>query len=142
MKKLLFALFLLVSPALAQNAVQTSPQNTLVCPSTTNNNTNTPGTCNNPSSTITVTNTFQSVFASAWNRNVGNGSRRNCLVQNNSLTGNNMWVYIGPILNATKGSAFQIVPTGTFNCANAVSVVADQISITGTAGDAFTAVQE
>ena len=83
-------------PAHAQNLQVASP--------------NVPG-----SSTISVTNTFQSVLVAA------NGSRFGCSIQNQGTA--TMYVFAGPIANATKATSKQLAPpsTGTitpsvFNC--------------------------
>lgn len=121
------AMLTLCAPAKAQSPVLTFPGASEVCPGGVSAN------CHNSSSTITVTNTFQSLFA----RNA-NGQRRDCLVQNNGT--NQMLVYVGPIAGATAGKSF-VLDSGTwFACRGTDLTVQDQISITGTSGDAFTAI--
>jgi hypothetical protein len=95
-------------------------------------------TSTNLSSTISVTNTFQSIQASTAGRN-------GCLIQNNSQA-NEMWVFFGPIGSATKATAFGLppgtatTPGGSIACAvGGLGVLTDQVSITGTATDTFTA---
>lgn len=97
-----------------------------------------PLTSTNLSGTISVTNTFQSIQASTAGRN-------GCLIQNNS-TANEMWVYFGAIGGATKGKSFGLppgtstAPGGSISCSvGGLGVLTDQVSITGTATDAFTA---
>ena len=95
-----------------------------------------PVTSTNVSTTITVTNTFQSLQAAST-------TRKGCLIQNGGS--NNMWVFFGPIASATKALSFLIVPVGnagdnSISCATGTGgVLGDQVSITGTSGDAFTA---
>lgn len=99
------------------------------------------------SGSISVTSTFQSVFAAVGAPGIGVTARQGCAIQN---TGSNtMYVYIGAIANATKATSFQLVPPatgvqgGSFNCATGGGgVVQDQISITGTASDTFTATRQ
>ena len=88
----------------------------------------------NSSSTITVTNTFQSVF-------IANPNRVSCTIQNNGT--HNMWVYYGPIVNATENNSVVLAAGQSCGCnpPNGV-VLQDQISITGTASDAFFAAQQ
>ena len=101
----------------------------------------------NASSTITITNTFQSVFAanSTTFPNTATG-RSSCTIQNNGA--NTMWVYFGPIASATKGASFALsagtssVAGQSVNCSVGGVVLQDQVSITGTSGDAFYAAQQ
>jgi len=87
----------------------------------------------NASGTITVTDTFQSVFAA-------NPTRTGCKVQNNGAAA--MYVYSGPIASATKDSSYQIVAAqSSFDCAIGFGVQTDQISITGTSTQKFYANQ-
>jgi hypothetical protein len=133
LKVLVLGLGLSPSLALAQQPVQTLPSP----PSSVHND-----------GTITVTNTFQSVFAqSGQSANPSTRPRQGCLIQN---TGSNpMWVFAGPIASATKNTSFQLVPVGTgvqggsFSCSTgAGGAIQDQISITGTSGDTFAATQQ
>jgi hypothetical protein len=116
--------FVLAAPALAQQPVLTNPSSASTL---------------NASGTIAVTNTFQSVFAAA----APLGSRQGCLVQNTGT--HTMNVYFGPVANATLTNSFQIVPIGSsgpnsISCSTgAGGVVQDQVSITGTATETFTA---
>lgn len=84
----------------------------------------------NASGAIAVTDTFQSVFVA--------GSRANCFVQNNSASGK-MYVFFGPIANATKEKSIALAAGAVWQCSNAGVVSIDQVSITGTALDKFTA---
>lgn len=98
----------------------------------------------NVSSTITSTNTFQLVFATAVNTFapvVGNaGPRKGCSIQNNGT--NSMWVSEGKtIATATKATSWVIVAGGLFNCNFNNVVLTGEIDITGTSGDAFYASQ-
>lgn len=86
-------------------------------------------TSSNLSGTIAVSNTFQSIQASTAGRN-------GCLLQNNGT--NPMWVFFGALGSATKGASFVLAAGASLTCAvGGLGVVTDQISITGTAGDAF-----
>lgn len=113
MKKLVLLLCLLASPALAQGVGRSST---------------------NLSGTIAVSNTFQSIQAS-------NSTRQGCLIQNQSTT-DQMWVFFGPIANATKGKSFILDSTHGLQIGcptGANGVLSDQVSITGTSSDAYTA---
>jgi hypothetical protein len=84
--------------------------------------------------TIAVTNTFQSI-------QLANSGRDGCLIQNQSLT-DTMWVYFGPIASATKGGSFMLDTTHGLQISCSVggtSALRPQVSITGTATDAFAA---
>lgn len=122
MKKLLLALVLLTSPAWGQSAVTTYP----VGVATTN-----------ASSSITLTGTYQQVFAQ-------NSNRRNCVIQNTGTHA--MWVFFGAIASATQATSWPLFPAsaagspgGFVSCANSGVVATDQVSITGTTADTFTA---
>lgn len=93
-------------------------------------------TSNNQSSTITVTNTFQSIFLASTT----NTGRSSCTVQNNGA--NSMWVFFGPIANATQGASIKLAAGQATYCNNGPVVLKDQVSITGTSGDAFFAAQQ
>lgn len=87
------------------------------------------------SSTIAVTDTFQSVMAA-------NTSRNGCVILNNST--HRQWVYNGT--TPTKAVAFPLEAAsaanaagGSFSCTIGTGVVSDQIWITGTAADTFVA---
>jgi hypothetical protein len=94
----------------------------------------------NASGTIASTNTFQSVFSSAYNRH-------GCLIQN---TGANFeYVFFGPIASATKAKSVALQPPtstsqgGSVGCGVGVGgTLSDQVSITGTAADTFFAQQQ
>ena len=87
----------------------------------------------NVSSTITTTNTFQSLFPVV----VGgiSAQRASCTIQNNGT--HTMYVFAGPIANATLANSVQVPAGQFFYCYTGVITISDQISITGTAGDAF-----
>lgn len=87
----------------------------------------------NASGTIGVTNTFQSL----WTQN---SVRVGCTVQNNDS--NAMWVYFGPIANATKANSVLLDPGQVLNCSNSGVSATDQVSITGTSTGAFFASQD
>lgn len=116
---------LLASWALAQSPVSTYPLGAATT---------------NVSTTITLTNNFQSVFAQS-------STRRSCVIQNTGV--NTMWVYFGAIAGATKAKSFPLAPAssagspgGFVSCNNGSTVVTDQVSITGTTGDTFTATSQ
>lgn len=89
----------------------------------------TPVTSGNLSSTIAVTNTFQSIQAKT-------SSRNGCLIENNGS--HTMWVFWGPIANATAATAFVLPAGNSVSCAvGGLAVLIDQVSITGTSTDAF-----
>lgn len=114
------------------------------------------------SSTIASTSTFQSVFnsvtpASGAPVNGSKGGRQSCLIQNNGV--NTMWVWYGAqngtggsggtCPSASKATSFTLIPPatnvqgGSFSCSNgAGAVIQDQICITGTTTETFTAKQE
>lgn len=88
----------------------------------------------NASSTIASTNVFQQVWPA-------NGGRKSCTIQNNST--HTMFLYLGPIVNATTTNSAQLLASGgSANCNVGPIVSSDQISITGTSGDAFYANQQ
>jgi hypothetical protein len=93
-----------------------------------------PLTSTNLSSTIAVTNTFQSIQVSTAGRN-------GCTVQNNDT--NTMWVFFGAIGGATKAKSIVLAAGQAVSCAvGGLGVLTDQISITGTStGVFFAAVQ-
>jgi len=93
-----------------------------------------PLTSTNLSGTIAVTNTFQSIQVSTAGRN-------GCLIQNQSTT-DPMWVYFGAIAGATKAKSFELDTSHglAISCSvGGLGVLTDQVSITGTGTDGFTA---
>lgn len=89
------------------------------------------------SSTIAVTNTFQSVFTAANNRN-------SCLVINTS--GHEQYVFFGPIASATIAKSVPLEAAtatahlgGYASCTVGGVSLTDQVSITGTSGDTYVA---
>lgn len=93
----------------------------------------TPRDLTNSSSTIAVTNTFQTIFAA-------NASRRNCLIQNNGSA--NMYVYFGTLANATLTNSIILSPGAAATCAHGGMTATNAVSITGTATQAFYASQQ
>ena len=97
------------------------------------------GTSTNASGTVTLTGTFQQVFAAT-------PGRSGCFIQNNDAA-HTMYVFAGPIASAatTNSQILAFSATvgggGTFNCASALGAETDQISITGTTAGAFYASQ-
>ncbi len=116
-----FVAAFLCLPASAQTPVVTRPHGV----------TNTNG-----SGTIAVTNTFQSVFAQTQSSFGNSVLRGGCMVQNNSAA-NPMYVYFGPIGSATLATSVKLKAGDSVTCAVGGSVLRDQVSVTGTAGDAF-----
>lgn len=88
-------------------------------------------TSTNASGTISVTNTFQQVFAVAT-------TRKGCLIQNNSTNGNNQYVYEHGS-GQTVAKSYTLTPGGSYSCNRPAGVVQNEIDITGTAGDTFAA---
>jgi hypothetical protein len=111
-------LALSVAPSLAQSPVVTQPSSQAAT---------------NFSSTIAVTNTFQSVFAAS-------AKRQGCSIQNNGS--NTMWVFFGAIADATKAKSFLLGVGQGISCGSIGVVAKDQVSITGTATEAFAATQD
>lgn len=145
----LLALLLFATPAWADSAlvlpdgcapstlyssgVQTTTQNTQGQGCVTGTVTTTPTgvTSTNASSTITLTGTFQSL-------QVATTTRKGCLVQNGGT--HNMSVFFGAIGGATTAKSVTLLPNASVNCSNpGGTVLTDQVSITGTTGDAFAA---
>lgn len=87
-------------------------------------------TSKNLSGTITVTNTFQSVQSSQT-------VRQGCTLQNTAS--NNQWVFFGPIANATKATAVLLAAGQSVSCTvgSGGTTLQDQVSVTGTSGDAY-----
>ena len=116
MKKIVLLIFALMFPALA--VAQTAP---FTKPS------------RNVSSTIAVTNTFQQVLAST-------AGRAACAIQNNGV--NTMYVFFGPIASATLTNSVRLAAGASVNCNSGITVLTDQVSITGTAADVFFAAEQ
>lgn len=126
MKKLLTALLFITSlPCFAQQAVQVIPLQV---------------TTTVVSGSISVTNTFQSVFNNSQTSNPGARGRTSCTVQNNGT--HTMYVFFGPIANATTTNALQIGPGQVILCQIGGATLQDQVSITGTSFDTFVANQQ
>lgn len=87
-------------------------------------------TSTNVSSTIAVTNTFQSVITANTNFN-----RTGCTLQNNGS--NTMYVFFGPIASATLAKSVKLAVGQSVNCNSAPVTLNDQVSITGTATEAY-----
>lgn len=130
MKKIFLVLGLLLFPhlALAQTPVITKPYLAAT---------------NNGSGTIAVTNTFQQIFAASARPQAQGGVgpvRSACTIQNNGT--HIMYVYFGPIANATTATSSQLAANQSLNCNTGPVVLSDQVSITGTSGDVFYAAQQ
>lgn len=117
----ILVLALSISFANAQNPVITLPN---------------PVVSDNASSTIAATNTFQSI----WVLDTAVTGRTACTVQNNGT--NTMWVFFGPIADATKGKSVVLTAGQATYCNSGIVVLKDQVSITGTSGDAFYAARQ
>lgn len=117
------ALILSVTLSYAQNPVITKPfpVNSL----------------NNVSTTIAVTNTFQSL----WAADTSTTGRSSCAIQNKG-TADPMYVYFGAIAGATIAKSIKLVTNAVLNCSVFGVVLRDQVSITGTATDAFYAASQ
>ena len=115
------ALLMSISLANAQNPVITKPV---------------PVVSDNASSTITVTDTFQYI----WILDTTTTGRTACTIQNNGT--NTMWVFFGPIANATKGKSVVLSAGRVVKCNSGNVILKDQVSITGTSGDAFYAARQ
>lgn len=87
-------------------------------------------TSTNVSSTIAITDTFQSL-------QVATSTRKGCTVQNNGSAA--MYVFFGAIGSATKAASLVLSPGDVANCTVGSIVLTDQISITGTATQTFMA---
>lgn len=94
-------------------------------------------TSSNVSSTITATNTFQSLWVASTTA-IG---RVSCAVQNKG-TADPMYVYFGAIAGATIAKSVKLTTNTMMNCTVFGMVLKDQVSITGTSGDAFFAAQQ
>jgi len=123
MKRLLLSLVLLIagaSLALAQAPVTTVPYGAVV---------------HNDSTAIITTNTFQSI----WSASGSLTGRTDCIIQNNGAA--SMYVYFGPIADATTPNSLILAAGTIFKCGNNGVITKDQISITGTSTQRFFAIQ-
>lgn len=109
------------APAQAQSPVITQPYGV---------------TTQNSSTTIASTNVFQSIWVAPTNTR----GRASCTVQNNGT--NSMWVFFGPIASATKAKSVVLAAGQNVRCLVGGVALQDQVSITGTSGDAFYAAQQ
>lgn len=85
------------------------------------------------SSTIAVTNTFQTALAAST-------SRRWCILQNQGT--HVMYAYFGTLANATTAASLQVQAGQTITCeltttAGGKTAITEDFNITGTSGDAF-----
>lgn len=88
-----------------------------------------PVTSSNLSSTIASTNTFQSIQGQ-------NNGRNGCTIQDNGT--HTMYVFFGPIANATTSNSVTLNTGQSLTCeGTSRTVLRDQVSITGTAGDSY-----
>jgi len=124
MKRLLtLVIALLVAPVLvhAQSPVITQPYGV---------------TSHNDSSTIASTNVFQSI----WSASTNVRGRAGCIVQN--IGSSTQFVFVGAIASALTTTSYKLAAGQVFNCTIGGTVLKDQISITGTSGDEFFAIQQ
>ena len=90
-----------------------------------------PVTSTNLSGTVASTGVFQSI-------QVATASRNGCSIENTGSA--TEWVFFGPIASATEATSFALSPNQGLNCnTGSGGVLTDQVSITGTATNAFTA---
>lgn len=82
---------------------------------------------------VASTNAFQSIMASS-------ATRKGCRIQNTSS--NTMYLYVGAPSAATTPKSFQLLTKTFWDCAFGVTVITDQISVTGSAGDTYTTVRQ
>jgi len=112
------------TPSRAQTTIQTIP-----APATTANG--------NQSGTITTSNTFQKVFGATA---VGGPFRHGCEIQNNGAA--NMWVSEGKsAATAAETSSHVVAAGGVWYCDRNDVALQGEVDITGTATQAFYAVQ-
>lgn len=86
----------------------------------------------NLSGTLAASGPFQSIQTADANRSA-------CLIQNNSAAAK-MYVFFGPIASATTAKSVVLDAGKSVSCNNGPVVATDQVSISGTSGDAFLAV--
>lgn len=91
----------------------------------------------NSSGTIAVTNTFQSI----WTASTATTGRVSCAIQNKGAA-DPMYVYFGAIAGAAIAKSVKLTTSTMMNCTVFGMVLKDQVSITGTSGDAFFAAQQ
>lgn len=87
----------------------------------------------NVSGTIAVTNTFQSIIAR-------NTNRSGCTVQNTGT--NTMYVFFGPLADASTAASVKLAAGQAVSCNNGPVTLIDEVSITGTATEAFFAAHQ
>ena len=87
----------------------------------------------NVSGTIAVTNTFQSIIAR-------NTNRSGCTVQNTGT--NTMYVFFGPLASASTAASVKLAAGQAVSCNNGPVTLIDEVSITGTATEAFFAAHQ
>lgn len=128
MKKIVILLWALLCPQLAIANLAFAQNPVITQPFKSDNITNS-------STTIAITNTFQSIWA-ASTTNIG---RTGCTVQN---TGTNpMYVFWGAIADATTAKSVKLLAGQSVTCSVNGSVLRTQVSITGTATETFYAAQ-
>lgn len=131
MKKLILALCLFSGVAFAQQQVRTIPA---------------PLSATVAGGTVATTNTFQSVFAAPVGVPGQNTPlRQGCMVR--LVRGNGpLFVFLGAIASATTATSISLNSPSSIslNCADfsPIGIPQDQISVTGTSGDGFMAIQQ
>lgn len=117
----LFVAFAFMGIAAAQSPVITQPYGV---------------TTQNSSSSITATNTFQTI----WTKATTTRGRAGCFIQN--LGTNTMWVFFGAAASGLTPSSIKITAGQTTTCNLGGIVMQDTVSIAGTTGDQFLAIQQ
>lgn len=122
MKRTLLAmLFLMPLAAFAQQPVVTQP---------------TPVDNTAKTSTIATLNVFQSV----WPASTNNRGRSGCNITNYGAS--TMYVYVGPITEATTPKSRRLAANATFSCGANGIVMTGDVNITGAAGETYQADQQ
>jgi hypothetical protein len=95
----------------------------------------------NASGSVAVTNTFQSVFDANFAASTTGRGRSGCIIGNTGST--TLWVHFGPIASATTPLSASLAQHDRITCNEmGGSVVQSQVSVTGTSGGTFFAVEK
>lgn len=94
-------------------------------------------TSHNDSGAVALSLTFQSIWAASTNTR----GRAGCTIQNRSAS-NTQYIFFGPIASALTTKSISLAPSQSVNCTVGGIVLQDQVSITGTAPDAYFAAQQ
>lgn len=84
----------------------------------------------NLSSTIAVTSTFQNIQAE-------NTARRGCYIENTGTAV--MYIFLGALANAAAASSIRLAANQSFSCNQGFSVLTNEVNITGTNPETFSA---